>query len=436
MRAYFFLSAGLGLAVAQLISLAFLPFLSRSYTPSEFAPWALSAAFVLFVGAMASLRYDLAIVVEREPSDASALFWLVLLSSLIVTCVAFGCMEFAAYRGWLFAGGELAEVRYCIGAWLLLLVLTQVFNAWHLHHGAFLVVSLSQIASAGVMNIVQLLGAFADPGNSAWLVFGSLAGQGAAFLVVLASVGRRDMRPLGLASALPRMGDLAWKHRRFVQYTLPFTFFNAIRERVPVFLVGYLSTSHDSGLYSQAWRLSNVPAGVCGGALRPVLFHAAAEHGIGTLEGTVNRILLVLTVLGVPALAILSSRPETVFGWVLGESWRDTGPYAAALAFPALAFSMSSWMDRLLDAEGKQHFNLWSEVFAGLSSTLVLWLFYSSGAGLLWAVAAQSAVLTFSYMAVMAMTYKVGGFRYSFLLWLLLFAVCLFAAVSMLLRAL
>jgi O-antigen/teichoic acid export membrane protein len=429
-----FINAGMGPAGAQIISLSCLPFLTRLYLPADFAPWALGLAFVVFLGAVATLRYDLALVVEREAQDASALFWLMFILLLVVFACAVLAMTLAAHFGWLFRESQIHDSMYLAGGWLLLFMLTQIWSCWHLHHGAFLIISIAQLGNAVAMNTIQFYGAMAHEGGGFWLIAGSIGGQTVALVVFLASGLRTDMHPMGFSACAHRIRGMAWKHRRFVQYSLPYTFFGAIRDRLPVLLLGFWGTSRELGLFSQAWRLSNVPAGLTGSAIRPVLFHGAAEHGLAVLEKQIGRILTLLILLGTPLLAVLAHRSEDIFGFVLGERWRAIGPFLAIMAFPALAFSLSNWMDRLLDATGKQHLNLWTEMACGLSSTLGLVLVLISGAGLLWAVVTQSVLLTLNYLFFVYLTYRVAGYDRGVLVRLLMLAIGLYLGVSFLMQ--
>ncbi len=436
MKLRLYVSAGLGTAGAQIISLICLPFLTRLYTPADFAPWALSLAFVIFLGAISTLRYDLAVVVERDSLDASALFWLTLFVSLTVfLCAAMG-MFVAHHSGWLSQEGWVSGSAYLIGAWLLLFVLNQVWNSWHLRHGAFLIISAGQLSNAGVMNIIQFYGAMVEAGGSFWLLVGSVGGQFVALMVLMLSGLRGALRPAWLTECAHRIRIAAWRHRRFVQYSLPYTMFGAIRDRVPILLISPWVTGKELGLYSQAQRLAGAPAGLSGSAIRPVLFHAAAEHGLSSLEGPVRRIMTLLVLFGAPLLAFLSHRPEDFFGFLLGERWRAIGPLLAAMSYPALAFALSNWMDRLMDAAGRQHLNLWTEMLSGVTSTFALALVLISGAGLYWAVIAQSAILTLNYLFFVFLTYWVAGFDRTVLIRLLIIATGLFFGVSILLQSL
>jgi O-antigen/teichoic acid export membrane protein len=231
---------------------------------------------------------------------------------------------------------------------------------------------------------------------------------------------------------MDKIPALAWKHRRFVQFSLPYTLLGAIRDRLPVFILANWTTSHNLGLYSQAWRLSSVPAGLTGSTIRPVLFHSAVERGVGALETQISQILTMLVAAGAPLLAILTMRYDAIFGLLLGEGWRPIGPYIAALGFPFFALALSNWMDRLLDVVEKQHLNLWTAFVCALTSTLALIFALAFSADLLTAVIAQSVTLTLNYLFFIYLTFEIAGFKRLVLLRLLLLALGLFAASALL----
>ena len=54
--------AGIGGAMAQLITFAALPVIARMYTPAEYAIWAIVMAIALIPGSVACLRYESALV--------------------------------------------------------------------------------------------------------------------------------------------------------------------------------------------------------------------------------------------------------------------------------------------------------------------------------------------------------------------------------------
>ncbi|WP_158001992.1 oligosaccharide flippase family protein [Pseudorhizobium pelagicum] len=412
-----------------MISLLSLPFLTRLFEPVAYAQWAVVQAIVLFIGAVASLRYDLAIVVERDDAMASALFWLATLSgssiALVTATVLIGFNVTEIFSQDWIADGQTLLIAL---SWILAAAISPALMGWCLRTGRFAVISATQISIAATTLVIQAAGGLwsADSASWKWLLVGSTIGQVAGLAVLSAQFIGRDNRPEALASARRNIVGAGRHHFKFVKYSLPFTIFGAMRDRLPLFVVGAWTSSRDLGLYSQAWRLSSVPAGLTGAVIRPVLFHTSAAEGLASLETALNRILLLLIVTGVPLLAIVMGFPSEILGWLLGDRWSEIGPIIAPLLVPAFVFSISNWMDRLLDSTGRQDLNLITEIISGVTSVGALLATLALGLGLHTAVAAQSAVLTLNYLAFIYLVYSVAGYRRATLGLLLLSAITLF----------
>lgn len=398
-----FARAGSGVVVSQLVALACLPFLFRAYGPASFGVWAVVQAVAVSVGGMAALRFELAIVVERERQAASEVFWLSVLLALGVSAL----FSLASIFALPFLEAETRALGWMAGAWVLLVGLGQGLQGWLLRDGAFGAVASGQMVNAVVTNGLHLLGAGLGADVN-WLVAGSLGGQGA--LLAYSAWKVASSPPERFATCRGHLANAAWRHRRFAFFSAPNTLVSMARERLPVILLVTVLPAEQIGWYSQAWRLVHIPVGLSSSAVRPVMFHAAAEHGLAAQEPLVTRLLLVITVLAAPWLGVLACGPAAAFGLILGDAWRDAGPLAALLAVPALFFAQSNWMDRFLDLRGRQDLNLLAGVATTGLSVGALWLALGSGASLLVATGAQAAVLVVAYVGFMALAYRIARF--------------------------
>ncbi len=429
MTPWAFVRAGIGTAGAQGISLLCLPVLTRMYSPADFAPWAIGLAAVMFIGSIATLRYDLAIVVERDHTKGSALFWITLLVSLgFFLCAAAGILLMAS-RHWLFFEENVPGFEYLIVVWLFFFIINQTFVAWMLRQGAFLSISMSQIGNALATNLMQFSGFLLVSHDGCWLLFGSITGQMISLTIIVWACLKSSSPPASLFTCYGQLREVASAHKRFVIYSFPFSVFNAIRDRAVILLLGSLASPKDLGLYSQAWRLSNVPAGLFGSAIRPVLFYAVAEKGAAEYESHLNRIILLIVLVGTPLLALVIYRPNDVCAFALGNRWREIGPLAAAMAFPAFIFSLSSWMDRLLDSLSRQNINLITEIVSSVTSIGGLLLAMALGASLLVATQVQAALLSVNYIVFIYLAYRYAGYRKLFLLKILVLFLAILATV-------
>lgn len=402
-----FFRAGSGTVLSQVVSLACIPILFRLYSPEAFGAWAATMSIVLGIGAVATLRYELAIVVEREHRAASIVFWLTMLVGITLSLV-FASLVGILGSGVLTAvGGGLTPPILAVCAWIILVAVGQCMQGWLLRDGAFSANSQIQVCNALVTNAVHLLGGWLG-GSSLWLVSGSVVGQAVAVAFAITRVAKSP--PAHPTRRWSEMRDAAVRHARFALFSTPFTFLTIARERAPVLLLAALVSPAQVGWYSQAWRLVNIPVGLSSSALRPVMFHAAATDGLAEQEWRVGRMLLVITLIGAPWLGVLAYDPQAAFGAVLGATWRDAGTLATILAVPAFFFALSNWMDRFLDLQGRQDLNFWTELVTATLSVGILWLGLSYGFTLHEAVMAQAFVLVVCYVGFIAITYRIAGF--------------------------
>lgn len=398
------IASGVGPLASQAFAIALVPVLFRLYTPDDFGVWAAIQAMAITGGSLLSFRLDLGLTLERNVEAASHLLMasvsIVCLMSVVVGVLAgisigplehLGIGPMPTVLGW---------------AWLSLVGLGVVFQAWLMRDGAFAQISIGLMLNATVANLVQLGGGLS--GNGIWLVIGSLAGQAVATLFYAQGIQRCADRPACSIDPKEMLAALL-RNRRFVQFSLPFTIMSLIRERLPIFVVGGFTSAALVGLYSQSWRLTHFPSALTSAALRPVFFHRAATHGLGGQIQAVDRIVQGLLIASSPWVALLVFGGDDLFVVVLGRQWNGAGWFAGVLSVPAALFMITNWMDRLLDVIGRQDLNLKLEAIAGISSVGGLCLVLAAGRSLAEAVAMQAVMLTLSYLAFLWICYQVAG---------------------------
>lgn len=367
--------------------------------------WATVQAITMIAGSLVSLRFDLALVLERNLESACSLFY-ALISVVVACCIVCALLIGFSIEFLGFAGIDgTTEVLGLI--WLMLVGLAVVLQSWLIRSGAFASISVAIVLNAVVTNIVQLAGGLS--GHGIWLIAGSVAGQAAAALFYVWSIVSLTERPVWRWLTFSETSQLLGQYRRFPQLSLPFTVLSLLRDRAPIFIIGAFSPPAVVGLYSQAWRLTHFPSGLTSAALRPVFFHRVATEGLTAQGRAVDRFVRWLLLASSPWIGLIAFGNDALFNLVLGEQWQGAGYLAAVLVFPAALFTITNWMDRLLDAVGRQDVNLKMEGVAGLTSIGILWLALTVGSSLTQAVLLQSGALVLSYLGFLWICYGVAG---------------------------
>jgi O-antigen/teichoic acid export membrane protein len=402
-------TVGAGTALAQLIAAASTPLLTRVFAPEAHAVWAVFLSSSIIFSAVATLRYELAVVLPKSRREAAALVQVGL-------AAATGVAALSGLAAWLwgsrlFPAGEAVIIRHAVWAVpvsVLSTAATQLAFAWCTREAAFGAYSFAQFLLPSATLAAQL--AFAALGwrDAAGLVFGTVAGQALAALVLAFALVRRG-GPGSVESAV-RGREIALRYRNYPLYMTPYTLLGTFRDRLAYFMLGRLGMPAEAGFYNLAARLINLPNSFVASALRPVFFAHAAGHDPRELERPVRELVVLLGLLcGVmwgPAVVFA----PTLLRFVFGPGWDAAAPFAIVLSVPAIPLLMGNWADRLLDVLGRQRTALTLEL---LSSTAVVGGLlggYAISGNLLIAVAFQSFCLTVYYVIWLMVLFRAAGF--------------------------
>ncbi|MCB1686268.1 MAG: lipopolysaccharide biosynthesis protein [Pseudomonadales bacterium] len=408
-----FLKAGFGSVGAQVINLAALPVIARLYEPEEYAVWAIVIATAMIFGGIASLRYEVAIVLPERQEDASAVFiWCVLCSLSAGLLVAAGA-ALVSQTGYLEGGAEGNELLHTLFTPLLVttLGLTLALQHWAVRLGRYALNSVSQLGLAVFTLLVQFSYAVLGDGGAMGLVIGSLAGQIAAVAILSVGCATKSARPELSVSAIRRLPEMIRDYYRFPLYSMPYVLFGTIRDRASVYVIALFLGTRDAGLYAFAYRIMNFPVSLVSAALRPVVFREATTGGVGALEDRINLILRWLVLLATPVLVVYFRWSDQIFAFVFGEEWRGAALYADFIALPVFTFMFCNWLDRILDVLGRQRLTLGMEIAFGSASIIALWVAFEWDFDLRVALAAQCAILIAYNLAYLVAAYDCAGYR-------------------------
>jgi lipopolysaccharide exporter len=325
------LLAGTGLA--QLVSLCAIPVLTRFYSPESFGLLGLFMGCVSVLGNVATLRYELAILLPEEQRDAAAVFAVCLPVVMLVALatllgVAFGREPLAAALG----QPQLAPLLW----WLPLSVLAfgtfQALNFWATRAAHFREVGSMQVLRSVAAAIIQLGGAAA--GAAAWfLVAGQTGAHTIAALEWLRRTWTRDAAVLKPGFEPARMRAAAHRFRGFPLQGSPQVLINSISQTLPLFLLGMLFSPQIAGFYVLAQRVLEAPSQLLSSSFRQALMprYARAIASGSRLAPEFARTTRFLFVLGLPALPLLYFFGEQLFAMAFGAEWQTAGTFAGWL---------------------------------------------------------------------------------------------------------
>lgn len=319
-----------GTAAGQVLTALAYLVLVRLYDPEDFGLFAVFGALNMTILAVATWRYELAVVLARTEAESVNLM-AVALSLAVATSLLAGAA--------LAAGGD--SLLGLVGAaglshlvWFLPIAsisgsTAMVFGNYGNRGRAYALLSWSQLwRSGGVAGAQVAFGLLrlGVPGLILGQIFGSLMGT----LVLLREFRGRYREMLRLLS-WPEMRRLAREHRDFPLYNAPAALLNSLTVSVPSVLLAFFFGPAVAGFYWFSYRLLEMPITLIGRATRRVFFAEAAERH---REGRpITRLYLIstLTMTGValPPAAVVMAFGQPLFELAFGARWRDAGLYAS-----------------------------------------------------------------------------------------------------------
>ena len=318
-----------GTGLAQLIPLAVTPILSRLYPPEQFGVFALFVSVVSSLSALATGRYEFAIMLPRKDVDATNIAALSITVSLMVSIalLAIACIS----------GKPLAKAlgNESMSVWLYVVPLAVLLNGiysnlkyWSNRHKLYFLMAHRQVLQSGGTSAVQLgLGLFRA--GAGGLVMGSVAGQALA-AGMLATMVRRHCPQFWRHIRKRKMLALAKRYRSCPQYLVPAHTLGAVSVQLPTIFINAAFGLAPSGYFMLAERAVGMPLSLISGSIGDVF---RQEIGEAFLAGQNCRQIFISTLqklaaVATPPFLVLLFFAPSLFSLVFGEKWRVAGEYA------------------------------------------------------------------------------------------------------------
>ena len=318
-----------GTAIAQGLTIAAAPILSRLYDPASFGIFALFTSIVSVLSVVATWRYELAIVIPHEDDDAANIFVLACVAALLTSAAS--AFLVATGGGWIAA--SLGSPKLQTWLWWLPLSVAMIgfyhaLNYWSTRRRHFNRLSISQvfrsIASTGTQTSAGMAGL-----GATGLIGGQVAGQAMATAVLGAQVWGNDKTVVRNALDYSKVKALARKYIDFPKYNSIQALVSSLSQNLPPFLLAFFFSPVAVGLYAISLRFLQLPLNLIGQSVRQVFFQRANEADrTGDSYELLKKTTLALFAIGlVPTLAIMLFGPS-VIAFILGAKWRMAGVYA------------------------------------------------------------------------------------------------------------
>jgi O-antigen/teichoic acid export membrane protein len=324
-----------GAVVAQALSIAAAPVVSRLFAPEAFGVAAVFASLVALVLGAGCLRYELAIPLPKSDADAANVFGLCCLVVLGITglaALAVGLLGPGLLR--LLGAAELAPCCWLLPVGVFLIGMAMPLRYWNTRHGQFKRLASIRVLAALVGVSATLAMGVSGLQSGDHLVLGRIAALAATFGLLGWSCWRSDIGFVLRHCSAGGMRRLARRYAKFPLVSSWSSFLNVASKNIAVIMLLAFFGTTVVGFYGRAYLLVMLPIALIGRSIGQVFFQrAAAQRAAGRdlsrlVEGVSRRLICVSAL---PALVLALIGPD-IFVVICGARWAEAGAEAGVYA--------------------------------------------------------------------------------------------------------
>jgi O-antigen/teichoic acid export membrane protein len=347
----------LGTLIAQALGLAVAPILSRLFAPEAFGLLGLFTSISGIIGAIACLRYELAIMLPREIKNAVNLFAGSLFSAALVS---FLCAVFIRVAGnrliILFNAEQLNEYVWLIPLMVFLVGTFSAANYWYSRTEHFGRLAFIRIINAFSGNALKLAMGFWGSATGGILILATFIGQFIANLILYIKIWFSDGQLLRSHFELKEMFNLFYRYKQFPQYSVWSGILVDFSLKLPIFMIAYFFSTKELGFFVFVQTIVRAPFNLLGESISKVFFQKAAsiKENSEKLSDYIESVFYFLTTCFMLPALVLSFLGEDIFKVLFGSNWSEAGKYAQVLIFSILIEFITAPLGNLYNVLEKQ----------------------------------------------------------------------------------
>ncbi|RLD52744.1 MAG: O-antigen translocase [Bacteroidetes bacterium] len=343
-----------GSVTGQLILFAFIPLLTRLYSEELFAVLFIFSSFTSILKIIASLRFELSIVLPEDDKHAINLLVVAFIINIIINLFFF-VLIVLFYDIITNISGEnnIGNWFYYIPLSSFFLGFFEIMSYWNNRTEHYKKISSGKITkSAVIVGSQTSLKYFSTSGNG--LIAGALIGQAfSAFLLFFISI--KSIKNNIKYVSIKNSRALVKKYKDVPLYNTLLSGLNTLSNQIPFLLLGKYFGLEVVAFYGMAGKVIMTPTGMVAQSVGQVFYKTATDikNKNGDLYGFVKKTYLNLAKLIIlPVIIIFIS--TFFFDFFFGKDWGKAGLYAAVmLPWISIAFLNRpvSWIITILNKQ-------------------------------------------------------------------------------------
>ena len=343
-----------GNLVAQLITIATMPIITRLYTPQEYGVFAIFLSLLMIIYPISALHYHSAITLPSDNNIASDVVKLSTISIIITTTflglVLLFLSDIVDVEWFTILQNE--KVLWLLPVAVLLQSLLLITTLWKIRNDDYVPVARARITEAFFDRVLTIIYANVNFG-----VIGFILGRVFGTIIALLFLLRKSSLSVKInRSNYFKIRKVASRYKAFPRYSIPATLLISVSREVPIFLLALFFNPLVVGSYALALRIVNMPMMLVGDGVSKAFFQKASKlkSNNKALDQHVLLLFHYMIYFIVPPLIFLAFYGDDLFSIIFGEKWRNSGKYTQILALSFFAMFLNRTLAVLFDVYEKQ----------------------------------------------------------------------------------
>ncbi len=260
-----------GTAIAQIITLSFMPLLARLYSPEEFGTYALFFSLVSTFGFVAAGRYETALMLPKDVETSGRIFIISIIICFLFSFL-FGLVVLFIPSGFMYNLGlkEFSKISFILPLGVFLTGIFQVLTFWHNKNKNYNLLATNKIIQNSTVSAINITGGYVHLSYGG-LIMGYISGQ-AVSIISLIRKNFTEIVRIFRSNKIKSLKSELIQYKNFPLFLAPMVFLNTISINILVlFLTAYFNQTV-VGLYSQAYKAISYPLFLNNNVIFPCFF--------------------------------------------------------------------------------------------------------------------------------------------------------------------
>ena len=349
--------------IAQAISLAVYPVLTRIYTPEEHGLFSLYLSIITIAAIVSTGKYELAIMIPKRERDGAGLTVLSIVLSLVFSLILLGFI--AVFHNsipqW-FGNENLSQWLYFIPLSTFLVAVFQSLSYWFNRKSEYKTIAGANLIQS-VFNSAVKLSTSKVLLSGGGLMTGAIAGPLIGALVYIGRLlknGLSIFRPIKFSE----LKNLAKTHSFFPRFSMFHRLINNFSSSLPIFVFSLYFTADIVGYFGLGFMLINRPMNLFSNSFSKVLSQRViANHNADKLVySEIKKFVIRMGAIAVVPFIIIIAFAPWLVTFIFGDNWYEAGVYMQIFAPWLFMVFLSAPINFLTDMVSRQKKGMWIEI--------------------------------------------------------------------------